>query len=268
MSDDFNNGNNSNNSTGGATPVNIMTPSATDFLALMRQLIQQESRDNGQSSRVGQGNAQELLKSFLSTKPDSFSGSSNPDDAYAWLLHVRKKLDAMKCPEEDKVRLATHMLSGRADSWWNLQKTDYEEKYPGETIPWSWFEGEFFKHHFPQNLRRARKQEFENLKQGNMSVQEYSEEWHRLSIFGGSSVVDAEERVARFVDGLHPDLAIIVRPHGLKTIAEMVNVAIGVEHDRRQSRKMRMDRQERHSKEPPKPAPYSFRETIQTRGYK
>jgi hypothetical protein len=80
--------------------------------------------------------------------------------------------------------------------------------------------------------------------------------------------VDAEERVARFVDGLHPDLAIIVRPHGLKTIAEMVNVAIGVEHDRRQSRKMRMDRQERHSKEPPKPAPYSFRETIQTRGYK
>jgi hypothetical protein len=63
-----------------------------------------------------QGKAQGGLRKFLRLKPSVFSGSANPFDAEDWLNEMN--FEAMHCPHQDKVTLATFMLQCGAFHWW------------------------------------------------------------------------------------------------------------------------------------------------------
>jgi hypothetical protein len=56
---------------------------------------------------------------FLRLKPPTFAGSSNPLDADDWLRTIKRKLEAIACPENQRVQLAAHQLSGMALAWWD-----------------------------------------------------------------------------------------------------------------------------------------------------
>jgi hypothetical protein len=56
---------------------------------------------------------------FLRLKPPTFAGSSNPLDADDWLRTIKRKLEAIGCPENQRVQLAAHQLSGMAIAWWD-----------------------------------------------------------------------------------------------------------------------------------------------------
>jgi hypothetical protein len=58
------------------------------------------------------------MRDFLRLKPPTFAGSSNPLDADDQLRTIKRKLEAIGCPENQRVHLAAHQLSGMALSWW------------------------------------------------------------------------------------------------------------------------------------------------------
>ena len=40
-------------------------------------------------------------------------------EAYDWLYAIEKKLNLLKCTDQEKVAFATHQLQGLALAWWD-----------------------------------------------------------------------------------------------------------------------------------------------------
>jgi hypothetical protein len=73
------------------------------------------------------GRPHDRMGEFLRLKPPTFARSSNPLDTDHWLRTVKRKLEAIECPENQRVHLAAHQLSGMALSWWDTFSTAVRE---------------------------------------------------------------------------------------------------------------------------------------------
>jgi hypothetical protein len=87
------------------------------------------------------------------------------------LKSIEKKLQVVQCNNREKVLLVSHQLSGLTANWWNAYMEAHEEP---ESINWSEFRAAFHAHHVPQGVIKLKKKEFQDLKQGSMSVNEYA----------------------------------------------------------------------------------------------
>jgi hypothetical protein len=83
----------------------------------------------------------------------TFSHSIEPMDADDWLKMVEKKLQVVECNNRERVLFIAHQLVRPVADWWDAYAEAHEDP---ETINWQEF-----------------KKEFEDLKQGSMTVSEY-----------------------------------------------------------------------------------------------
>jgi hypothetical protein len=110
----------------------------------------------------------ERLGDFQRTKPPTFSYVVELMDADDWLKSIEKKLQVLQCSNRENVLLACHQLSAPAADWWDAYMEAHEEP---ESINWQEFRAAFRAHHVPQGVIKLKK-EFQDLKQGSMSVNE------------------------------------------------------------------------------------------------
>src|SRR3954468_229856 len=61
------------------------------------------------------------LSDFQNARPLPFASAPEPMDAKDWLADTERKLKTVGCNEEEKLRYATHLLTGHAASWWEDQ---------------------------------------------------------------------------------------------------------------------------------------------------
>jgi hypothetical protein len=80
-------------------------------LANQTRLIEVLIRSLENQRPIG-GRPQDRMGEFLRLKPPTFAGSSNPLDADDWLRTVKRKLEAIGCPENQRVHLVAHQLLG------------------------------------------------------------------------------------------------------------------------------------------------------------
>ncbi|XP_070046067.1 uncharacterized protein [Nicotiana tomentosiformis] len=64
----------------------------------------------------------------------------------------------------------------------------------------------FLREYVPQSLRDAWRTEFEQLRQGTMTLSEYAIRFNELARHAPSLVATVKERVRRFIEGLHPSI--------------------------------------------------------------
>jgi hypothetical protein len=88
------------------------------------------------------------------------------------------------------VLLASHQLSSLAVDWWDAYVEAHEEP---ESINWPEFRAAFRAHHFPQGVIKLKKKEFQDLKLGSMSVNEYISKFTQLSCYAPHEV-DTDEK--------------------------------------------------------------------------
>jgi hypothetical protein len=110
------------------------------------------------------------LGDFQHTKSPTFSHSVEPMDADDWLKSVEKKLQVVQFNNQERVLLALHQLIGPATDWWDAYIEAHEEP---DTINWNEFKMAFCSHHVPQGVIKLKKNEFQDSKQGSMTVSEY-----------------------------------------------------------------------------------------------
>jgi hypothetical protein len=65
----------------------------------------------------------------------------------------------------------------------------------------------FHAHHVPQGVIKLKKKEFQNLKQGSMSVNEYVSKFTQLSHYAPNEVNTNEKKQDCFLNGLNDRLA-------------------------------------------------------------
>jgi hypothetical protein len=97
-----------------------------------------------------------------------------------------------------------HQLVGPAADWWDVYVEAHEEP---ETINWQEFRNSFRTHHVPLGVMKLTKKEFEDLKQGSMSVSEYVTRLTQLSLYAPKNVDMDEKKQDWFLNGLNDGLA-------------------------------------------------------------
>jgi hypothetical protein len=111
-------------------------------------------------------------------------------DTDNWLKTIEKKLQVDQCNNLEKVLFALHQLEGPAADWWDAYVEANEEP---KTINWQEFRNSFRTHHVPFGMMKLKKKEFEDLKQGSMSVNEYVTQFTQLSRYAPDDV-DTDEK--------------------------------------------------------------------------
>jgi hypothetical protein len=96
----------------------------------------------------------------------------------------------VQCNNREKVLLASDQLSGPAADWWDAYVEAHEEP---ESINWPEFRAAFCAHHVPQGVIKQKKKEFQDLKQGYISVNEYVTKFTQLSRYAPHEV-DTDEK--------------------------------------------------------------------------
>jgi hypothetical protein len=124
-------------------------------------------------------------------------------DTDDWLKSIEKKLQVVQCNNDEKVLLASHQLSGPTADCWDAYVEAHEEP---ESINWPEFRAAFREHHVPLLVIKLKKKEFQYLKQGSMSVNEYITKFTQLSHYAPHEV-DTNEKKECFLNGLNDGLS-------------------------------------------------------------
>ena len=147
---------------------------------------------------------------FRKNKPPTFKGRYDPDGAQVWLKEIERIFRVMDCEEEHKVRLGTHMLAEEADDWWVSIRHVLEAAC--EVVTWAMFSQEFLRKYFPEDVRGKKEIEFLELKQGGMSVTNYTARFVELvQYYPHYSEATAEfSKCVKFENGLRPEIKQVV----------------------------------------------------------
>jgi len=86
-----------------------------------------QNQGNGGHGQEDQGEAEERrLDRFTRNKPSTFKGRFNPEGALTWMEGMERIFRAIVTNDDQKVRLATHMLVEEAEYWWTSTKRRIE----------------------------------------------------------------------------------------------------------------------------------------------
>ena len=143
------------------------------LLERMTTVLENMNTNQGQEPAEYKG-----LMTFQSNKPLKFCGNFDAEGAKLWLEEIENIFTAMGCRAEQKVTFATFMLVGEAKNWWKFIKPSLsaEEGF----VIWETFREKFLENYFPVDLRKRKAREFLDLKQGDMSVGEYTSKFNEL----------------------------------------------------------------------------------------
>jgi hypothetical protein len=189
------NENNNNNNNANPPP----PPTLEQAWIMQAQMLQtmQQTMANIQQAQghqpAPQPQPRDKLGEFQRTKPSTFSHSVKPVDTDDWLKTIEKELQVVQCNYHEKVLFASQQLEGPAADWWDAYVEAHEEP---ESINWQEFRNNFRTHHVPFGMMKLKKKEFEDLKQGSMSVNEYVTRFTQLSRYAPDDVDTNEKKQA------------------------------------------------------------------------
>jgi hypothetical protein len=179
---------------------------------------------------VPQPQPRDKLGEFQRTKPPTFSHLVKPMDTDDWLKTIEKKLQVVQCNNREKVLFVLHQLEGPATDWWDAYVEAHDEP---ESINWQEFKNSFRSHHVPLGVMKVKKKEFEDLKQGSMSVNEYVTRFTQLSRYAPDNMDTDEKKQDWFLNGLNDGLAYALEAHDFANFQDMVDKALVLENRRR-----------------------------------
>jgi hypothetical protein len=182
--------------------------------------------------KIGDGRVPEArgvsLSDFLNAKPFPFASAVETMDAEEWLTDTERKLKVVGANNEEKVRYATHLLSGPTTSWWENEVT---MQLPKKVFTWEEFKEKFRTFHVPDSIVELKRCEFEDLKQGSSTMMGYIKEFTQLSCYASDEVSTDSKRVKRFLRGLDPYVAMQMKLTKPRNFQELMDTAITWEND-------------------------------------
>ena len=142
------------------------------------------------------------LRDFTKKNPPTFYVSNIEEDPLEFLNEFYKILYVMGLTTSEKVELVTYQLKDMAQTWY----VQWKDNRPlgGGSVTWEIFKKAFLDLFFPREMREAIVVEFNNLRQGGMSVLEYFLKFTKLSKYFPILVFDPKDE-SYFVMGVSDD---------------------------------------------------------------
>ncbi|XP_020967473.1 uncharacterized protein LOC110266797 [Arachis ipaensis] len=154
-------------------------------------------------------------------------------------------------PEEQCIEFTTYLLTEEASHWW--QGTRRLIQQGDDPITWDAFQVEFYKKYFPNSARTAKELELLQLKQGAMSVSEYTDKFEELFRFfrmcQGAPGDFEKWKCIKYEGGLRSDILSSVGPMEIRVFSELVNKSRVAEECVRKAAETENDHRESHYRE-------------------
>ncbi|XP_024018880.1 uncharacterized protein LOC112090859 [Morus notabilis] len=131
------------------------------------------------------------LERFRRMKAPEFHGSTDPIEADNWLTDVQVDLNLMRLNDHEKVLCASYMLKKEARRWWQT----VELKRNVDEMTWQDFIEEFNERYFNLDNMAAQEDEFNNFRQGNLSVVDAVQKFKQLARLCPHMVTSEREEV-------------------------------------------------------------------------
>ncbi|KAH9665582.1 Endonuclease [Citrus sinensis] len=171
------------------------------------------------------------LERFKKLRPPTFQGTVDPMVVEAWLKQMEKIFVAMGCNDDQRVILASFVLQGEADHWWDAKSRLLRAGLQDAPITWELFLEAFHEKYFPKRVRHQMEADFLRLTQGTKSVAEYEEQFTALSRFAPTLVANEGSKYRKFLEGLRPNIKGRVTILKINNYADLVDRAILAEKD-------------------------------------
>jgi hypothetical protein len=126
----------------------------------------------------------------------------------------------LACIDEQRVRYIGLKLTGEAGRWWTAKRVLLGEdaEISSESL-----KVEYNRRFFLRAQRQLQLIEFQNLVQGNLTVEQYSARFMELARFAVNLIPDEESK--EFENGLNPSIKKKVICHEIEDYARLVEVA-------------------------------------------
>ncbi|XP_016178641.1 uncharacterized protein LOC107621117 [Arachis ipaensis] len=182
------------------------------------QAVQRLGQPAGNGNGNGEGNAND-------------NAEGNSDNMGVVLMTLATFLKAQHVPLNQYVEFATYQLAGEAQPWWQAECRVLQLQ--NADIPWEVFQTAFYKKYFPESAREAKEMQLMQLKQGSMSVAEYTNKFEELCRFSRVCQGDPETfeswRYIKYQRGLKDNIMTAVAPMEIHVFSDLVNKARVVE---------------------------------------
>jgi hypothetical protein len=122
---------------------------------------------------------------------------------------------------------ASHQLEGSASEWWDAYVNAQEGP---QNIRWEEFRNAFCTHHAPQGVIKLKRKEFQDLRLGSMSVNEYVTLFTQLSCYAPTNVETDEKKQDCFLNRLNDGVAYPLEARNYENFQDMVNKALVLEN--------------------------------------
>ncbi|XP_070040527.1 uncharacterized protein [Nicotiana tomentosiformis] len=143
------------------------------------------------------------LERYKKYHPPTFIGLAT-NDAQGFLEECHRILRIMGISEMSGYFLTTLELSGAAYQWWHAYELSCSDE--ATSLTWIQFSDMCLREYIPQSFRDAWCAEFEKLRQGGMILSKYAVRFSELARHAPALVAIFQERVHRFIVGLHPSI--------------------------------------------------------------
>ena len=188
-------------------PINVVDQDLRNAVQLLTRIVAGQAQGQAipTAGPSGIDRAASLrTQDFLKMDPPTFTGSDLNEDPQDFIDQIQRALDVMHVTGRETVELAAYRFKGEAIYWYEDWKRSRGIDAPPAT--WKEFKEAFLDHYLPFEIRQARADQFLNLRQGNMSVREYSLRFNSLSRYAPNVVATMDDRVHQYVDRLDPYL--------------------------------------------------------------
>ncbi|XP_031111972.1 uncharacterized protein LOC116015944 [Ipomoea triloba] len=193
-----------------------------ELLAQNLQQLTQLTQTLGNALLNNQRGGPDVAKIIAGHRPPFFTGKEDPLVLEDWIRTFDKMFEAVECPEERRVEIATFYFQQEADNWWSMMGPMYQQQ--GE-FQWTDLKARMRDHFYPEHVKSAKYEEFLHLRQGTTSVQDYYAKYLELARFAPALAPDEPSRARKFVNGLNFETQKAVCVFECQTLGEAYNRA-------------------------------------------
>ncbi|XP_050920554.1 uncharacterized protein LOC127138206 [Lathyrus oleraceus] len=154
--------------------------------------------------------------------PLEFHGGLNPVKVEEWITSMERIFQIVHCSEENKVVFVSHMMKGPTVRWWESASTLITNQ--GVLEDWEHFKTIFMDKYFPSSLRTQKEFEFQQLRQGTMTVTVYAKKFEDMASYSRKVAYAPDERwkIDQFLFGLRGEISHSVSQREFTSYVELL----------------------------------------------
>ncbi|XP_020266279.1 uncharacterized protein LOC109841747 [Asparagus officinalis] len=131
----------------------------------------------------------------------SFNGQLHIEEFLDWIAEVERFFEYMEIPEERKVKLVAYRLKGGASAWWESVCLNRSRQGKPKVDRWEKMKKLLRARFLPSDYEQVLFGQYQNCRQGGRSVDEYTQEFYRLSSHNNLHESEAQQ-MSRYIGGL------------------------------------------------------------------